>query len=81
NSLRVHLDAPPTTLTGLLRACVKSAYDSAVYEVRLEAASPQEVQAAQKEGFKDLPGRPLVRYLGSRGLHNETLPEEPGSVA
>ena len=80
SSVRVHADSPAVTLNGLLRACVKSAYDSGVYEVRLSADNAQELQAAQHEGFKETSSRSLVRFLGSRGLRSDTLPEDPGQV-
>lgn len=65
-ALRAHQDAPAGAVPGLLHACVKSAYDAAVYEVHL-AAGPELRAAAEREGFLDAGERHLVRHLGSRG--------------
>lgn len=56
---------------GLLHACVKSAYDTAVYEVHL-AVSPELVSAARAEQVRVL-GQYAVCYLGSR---HDTAPGE-----
>ncbi|WP_045234276.1 DUF1999 domain-containing protein [Deinococcus pimensis] len=61
--------APADTAAGLLRACTKSAYDAAVYEVHLPVTEALAI-AAGAEGFRDV-GRYAVRYLGTRG---ETAP-------
>jgi hypothetical protein len=61
--LRVAPTAPAECLPGLLHACVKSAYDSAVYEVHL-AAPPALWPYAEREGFVIDETRHLVRYLG-----------------
>jgi hypothetical protein len=73
SSLRVHPDAPAGAGAGLLHACVKSAYDTAVYEVHM-AVSEADWPLAEREGFRD-GGRHAVRYLGSR---NETAPGAGG---
>lgn len=65
SSIRVHPDAPSGTLPGLLHASVKSAYDTAVYEVYL-AADKTLWPFAQREGFKDAGLKHVVRYLGTR---------------
>lgn len=57
-------DAPPETAAGLLRACTKSAYDAAIYEVHLPV-TPELVPAASGEGFRSL-GAYAVRFLGTR---------------
>ncbi len=57
-------DAPPETASGLLHACVKSAYDTAVYEVHFPL-TPELEQAAHAEEAHVL-GRYAVRHLGSR---------------
>ena len=57
-------DAPPDTAAGLLHACVKSAYDAAVYEVHFPL-TPELESAAHAEEAHVL-GRYAVRYLGSR---------------
>ncbi|WP_420595382.1 DUF1999 domain-containing protein [Deinococcus sp.] len=64
-------DAPPETASGLLHACVKSAYDSAVYEVHFPLTP--ELQAAAEAEEAHLLGRYAVRYLGSR---HESAPGE-----
>lgn len=57
---------------GLLHACVKSAYDTAVYEVHL-AVTPELMAAARAEQVRVL-GQYAVCYLGSR---HDTAPGEP----
>ncbi len=56
--------APPETGTALLRACTKSAYDAAIYEVHLPV-TPELRAAAAAEGFREV-ARLAVRHLGSR---------------
>lgn len=65
-SLRAHPDAPGATVAGLLHACVKSAYDAAVYEVHLAADSAL-WPVAEREGFRDSGERHVVRRLGTLG--------------
>ena len=64
-------DAPPETAAGLLHACVKSAYDTAIYEVHFPV-TPELESAAHAEEAHIL-GRYAVRYLGSR---HESAPGE-----
>lgn len=52
------------TAAGLLRACSKSAYDAAIYELHL-SVTPELLEGAAREGFREL-GRYAVRHLGSR---------------
>jgi hypothetical protein len=66
SSLRVHPDAPPGCLPGLLHCVTKSAYDGAVYELFL-TADPHLEAIAQREGYKDSKHKHMVRLLGSRG--------------
>ena len=56
--------APPETGAALLRACTKSAYDAAIYEVYLPV-TPELLAAAAAEGFRGV-ARLAVRHLGSR---------------
>jgi Protein of unknown function (DUF1999) len=56
--------APPETATGLLHACVKSAYDTAVYEVHFPLTPELDSAAATEEAH--VVGRYAVRHLGSR---------------
>ncbi|GGJ41272.1 DUF1999 domain-containing protein [Deinococcus roseus] len=58
----LHPAAPSDTLAGLLKACSKSAYDTAIYEVHT-CLTPE--QAAAAEGFRSQ-GIYAVRHLGSR---------------
>ncbi|WP_293915169.1 DUF1999 domain-containing protein [Deinococcus sp.] len=69
--------APPETASGLLHACVKSAYDTAVYEVHFALTPELEAAAAAEEAH--LAGRYAVRHLGSRhdtapGLRLDSVP-------
>jgi hypothetical protein len=66
SSLRVHPDAPPGCMPGLLHCVTKSAYDGAVYELFL-TADPHLEAIAQREGYKDSKHKHMVRLLGSRG--------------
>lgn len=54
----------PEATAGLLRACVKSAYDAAVYELHLQA-TPELLPAARAEQARSA-GSYAVVYLGSR---------------
>lgn len=74
--LRVHPDAPSGTLPGLLHASVKSAYDTAVYEVHM-AADRTLWPFAQREGFKDAGLKHAVRYLGTRANTAPDADEDP----
>lgn len=65
SSLRVHPDAPPGCLPGLLHCVTKSAYDGAVYEIVIEADAHLEAIAV-REGYKDTKQKHMVRILGSR---------------
>ena len=56
--------ASPETAAGLLRACTKSAYDAAIYEVHLPV-TPELTAAASGEGFRSL-GAYAARFLGTR---------------
>lgn len=56
--------AAPEVAAGLLHACVKSAYDTAVYEVHLPVTPALEA-AARAEGCHLL-GHYAVRHLGTR---------------
>lgn len=69
--------APQGTAAGLLKACSKSAYDTAVYEVHLPV-TPELTAAAGEENFREV-GRYAVRHLGTRG---QTAPGEalPGTL-
>lgn len=60
--IMMHPDAPETALAGLLKACSKSAYDTAIYEVHA-CFTPEQVSSA--EGFR-AQGIYAVRHLGSR---------------
>ncbi|ADV68398.1 DUF1999 domain-containing protein [Deinococcus maricopensis] len=62
-------DAPADTAAGLLRACVKSAYDAAVYEVHFPLTDGLE-DAARADGAY-VTGQYAVRHLGTRA---ETAP-------
>lgn len=66
SSVRAHPDAPAGATAGLLHACVKSAYDAAVYEIHL-AADRVLWPIAQREGFADEGARHVVRRLGTLG--------------
>lgn len=55
--------APQETGSALLRACTKSAYDAAIYEVHLPVTP--DLQGAATEGFREV-ARLAVRHLGSR---------------
>lgn len=57
-------DAPAGTAAGLLHATVKSAYDTAVYEVHFPVTPALEGAAAQEEAH--VTGRYAVRHLGTR---------------
>ncbi|SMB92568.1 DUF1999 domain-containing protein [Deinococcus hopiensis] len=57
-------EAGPSVASGLLHATVKSAYDTAVYEVHF-ALIPQLVAAAGEEGAH-VTGQYAVRHLGTR---------------
>ncbi len=74
--IRVHPDAPGGTLPGLLHASVKSAYDSAVYEVYM-AVDKTLWPFAQREGFKDAGLKHVVRYLGARTRTAPGADEDP----
>ncbi len=63
--------APEATAPGLLHAAVKSAYDTAVYEVHYPL-TPALWPAAEAEGSNVI-GRYAVQHLGTR---NETAPGE-----
>jgi Protein of unknown function (DUF1999) len=76
SALRVHPDAPNGTLPGLLHASVKSAYDTAVYEVHM-AADRTLWPFAQREGFKDAGLKHVVRYLGTRANTAPGADEDP----
>ncbi len=65
SSIRVHPDAPPGCLPGLLHCVTKSAIDGAVYELHLAAESHLEV-IATREGYKDSKTKHMIRLLGSR---------------
>ncbi len=65
SSIRVHPDAPPGCLPGLLHCVTKSAFDGAVYELHLLADSHLDV-IATREGYKDTKAKHMVRLLGSR---------------
>ncbi|AZI42704.1 DUF1999 domain-containing protein [Deinococcus psychrotolerans] len=56
--------APGEAASGLLHACVKSAYDAAVYEVHFPVTPELESAAHNEEAH--LLGRYAVSYLGSR---------------
>ncbi|MEF2278018.1 DUF1999 domain-containing protein [Deinococcus sp. YIM 134068] len=64
-------EAPAGTAAGLLHATVKSAYDTAVYEVHFPVTPALEA-AATEEGAH-VSGRYAVRHLGTRA---ETAPGE-----
>jgi hypothetical protein len=64
SSLTTSSDAPEETLPGLLHACVKSAYDTAVYEVHW-AVAQNYLAYAEREGFTITETRHSVCYLGS----------------
>ncbi|WP_081790896.1 DUF1999 domain-containing protein [Deinococcus phoenicis] len=64
-------DAPEGTAAGLLHAAVKSAYDSAVYEVHVPVTPALEAAAHAEEAH--LTGRYAVCHLGTRA---ETAPGE-----
>ncbi|GAA5532501.1 DUF1999 domain-containing protein [Deinococcus aluminii] len=57
-------DAPEGTAAGLLHATVKSAYDSAVYEVHFPLAPALEAAAQREEAH--LTGQYAVCHLGTR---------------
>ncbi|GMA16601.1 DUF1999 domain-containing protein [Deinococcus metallilatus] len=57
-------DAPEGTAAGLLHATVKSAYDSAVYEVHFPLAPALEAAARREEAH--LTGQYAVCHLGTR---------------
>ncbi len=76
SSIRVHPDAPGGTLPGLLHASVKSAYDSAVYEVHMPVDKTLWM-FAQREGFKDSGLKHVVRYLGTRTSTAKGADEDP----
>lgn len=63
--------APSGAAGGLLHACVKSAYDAAVYEVHFPVTPELEGAAHSEEAH--LLGRYAVSYLGSR---HQTAPGE-----
>ena len=76
-------DAPPETASGLLHACVKSAYDAAVYEVHFPLTPALEAAAHSEEAH--ILGRYAVRYLGSRhdqapGERLSPHPTPPGTT-
>ncbi len=76
-------DAPPETASGLLHACVKSAYDAAVYEVHFPLTPALETAAHTEEAH--ILGRYAVRYLGSRhdqapGERLSPHPTPPGTT-
>lgn len=56
--------APKETAAGLLRAVVKSAYDTAVYEVHFPLTPALEAAAGEESAH--VTGRYAVRHLGSR---------------
>ncbi|WP_216328710.1 DUF1999 domain-containing protein [Deinococcus aestuarii] len=62
-------DAPAETAAGLLHATVKSAYDTAVYEVHFPVTPA--LEAAAGEEAAHVTGRYAVRHLGTRA---ETAP-------
>lgn len=64
-------DAPAETAQGLLHACVKSAYDCAVYEVHFPLTS--ELQAAARAEEARIVGQYAVCHLGTRA---QTAPGE-----
>ena len=64
--------APAEVARGLLHATVKSAYDSAVYEVHLTVTPALEAAARAEEAR--VTGRAAVIHLGSRAT---TAPGEP----
>ncbi|GGM28864.1 GNAT family acetyltransferase [Deinococcus arenae] len=70
-TLSVHPDAPAGTAEGLLHATVKSAYDTAVYEIHYPVA-PTLRAAATAEGAV-LTGAYAVTHLGTRA---QTAPGE-----
>jgi Protein of unknown function (DUF1999) len=76
STLRVHPDAPGGTLPGLLHASVKSAYDTAVYEVHMPVDKTLWM-FAQREGFKDAGLKHVVRYLGTRTNTAPGADEDP----
>jgi len=57
-------EAPPEAAAGLLHAVVKSAYDSAVYEVHFPLTPA--LEAAAKQEAAHVTGRYAVRHLGTR---------------
>ncbi|GAA5512236.1 hypothetical protein Dcar01_00950 [Deinococcus carri] len=59
-------DAPEGTAEGLLRAAVKSAYDSAVYEVHFPLTPSLEAAARREEAH--LTGGYAVCHLGTRAM-------------
>lgn len=69
-------DALSGAAGGLLHACVKSAYDTAVYEVHFPVTPALESAAHSEEAH--LLGRYAVSYLGSR---HQTAPGERLSAA
>ncbi|AWN22440.1 DUF1999 domain-containing protein [Deinococcus irradiatisoli] len=56
--------AGPEAAAGLLHACIKSAYDTAVYEVHFPLTP--ELEAAAEVEAAHVVGRYAVRHLGSR---------------
>ncbi len=72
--------AAPETASGLLHACIKSAYDTAVYEVHF-ALTPELAAAADTEEAHVV-GRYAVRHLGSRlrSAPGEQLGTPPSSA-
>lgn len=67
----VRPDAPETVTRGLLHATVKSAYDSAVYEVHVPGSAP--LLPAVQEEEAHLTGQYAVIHLGTRA---QTAPGE-----
>ena len=65
STMRVHPDAPPGCLPGLLHCVTKSAFDGAVYELHVVADTHLEVIAI-REGYKGIRAKHMVRLLGSR---------------
>lgn len=65
SSLKVHPDAPPGCLPGLLHCVTKSAFDGAVYELHLIADTHLEV-IATREGYRESKAKHMIRLLGSR---------------
>lgn len=68
-TLTLSPDAPAGTAAGLMHAVVKSAYDTAVYELHYPL-TPALLDAAQQEGANVI-GQYAVQHLGSR---NGTAP-------